>query len=95
MTRNEGLALLKERSAYFVHKDDVILGIGIVSGDKIQAIAACQKGAGETVLKALCGVLDTDMICLEVASNNVPALRLYERLGFIKVGVTESWYQVY
>lgn len=95
MTRNEGLALLKERSAYFVHKDDVILGIGIASGDKIQAIAACQKGAGETVLKTLCSALDTDVISLEVASDNVPALRLYERLGFIKLAVTESWYQVY
>ena len=95
MSRNDGLALLKEHSAYFVHKDDVILGIGIVSGDKIQAIAACQKGAGETVLKTLCGALDTDVISLEVASDNVAALCLYERLGFIKVGVTESWYQVF
>ncbi len=95
MSNREGLELLKEHSAYFVHKDEILLGIGVASGDKIQAIASSVKGAGETVLKTLCGALESDTVCLEVASDNMKALKLYERLGFIKVGVTESWYQVF
>jgi hypothetical protein len=95
MSYQDGLALLKEHSAYYVHQQECLLGIGIVSGDKVLAVASCEKGKGEIVLKALCSALDSETVWLEVASDNLRALRLYERLGFIRVGITESWYLVF
>lgn len=94
MTQHDCMELIKEKSAYFVHASGALLGIGIASGDKIPAVISCQKGAGERVLKALCSTLDADTIYLEVASNNEPAMRLYERLGFLRTKVLASWYQV-
>ena len=94
MTKQGGLELLKEKSAYFVHSEGSILGIGVASGDKVQAIAACQKGAGERVLKAICGTLDSEFVNLEVAANNDKAMRLYERLGFVRTKLVASWYEV-
>tara|TARA_Y100000994_G_scaffold246828_1_gene250904 strand:- start:4932 stop:5366 length:435 start_codon:yes stop_codon:yes gene_type:complete len=32
-------------------------------------------------------------ICLEVSSSNMPALNLYSRLGFRKVGIRKKYYQ--
>ena len=83
-----------EKSAYFVHKNGVLYGIGIAQDDEILAIAACQKGAGMEVLAALCQVLTADVIRLSVAENNIPAMKLYTRCGFLPTGEGISWYQI-
>ena len=83
-----------EKSAYFVHKNGVLYGIGIAQDDEILAIAACQKGAGREVLAALCQVLTADVIRLSVAENNIPAMKLYTRCGFLPTGEGISWYQI-
>ena len=84
-----------EESAYFVHKDGVLYGIGIAQDDEILAIAACQKGAGMEVLAALCQVLTADVIRLSVADNNIPAMKLYTRCGFLPTGEGTAWYKIY
>lgn len=94
MTRGDMDKLLSRGAAYFVHKEGKLLGIGIAQGDKIEAIAACQPGAGETVLLALCSALFSEQIVLEVASTNLPAIRLYERLGFFKTGELSRWFAI-
>ena len=94
MTRQEGKELLAKGGAYFVHKDGTLLGIGIARADRIEAIASAKPGAGETVLLALCSALFSENVVLEVASNNEPAIRLYERLGFLKTEMLRTWYDV-
>ena len=84
-----------ERNAYFVHKDGLLQGIGIVTGKEIAAIAACQKGAGREVLAALCQVASDEEISLEVAENNDKAMALYARCGFLKTGEVARWYKIF
>jgi len=85
---------LSDGSCYFVHKAGKLLGLGMVTGEKINAIAACEQGAGETVLLTLCNAVFTEMVEVEVASENAPAIRLYDRLGFQKVAELSCWYDV-
>ena len=79
---------------YFVHEGDILLGIGLVSDEKIEAIAACKPGAGETVLLTLCNAMFSETVTVDVASANIPALRLYQRLGFQKSAEISRWYKV-
>ena len=94
MTREEGKQLLVKGGGYFVHRDGELLGIGIARENKIEAVASVKPGAGETVLLTLSSALFSENVVLEVASNNEPAVRLYERLGFLKTALLCSWYDV-
>lgn len=86
--------LVKDKGAYFVHKDGEVLGIGVAYGEKIDAIASIIPGQGANVLKALCHALSGPMVNVEVASTNNPAVRLYEKLGFLPVEIIRSWHRV-
>ena len=94
MSREDGKQLLTKGGGYFVHKGGELLGIGIAKEDKIEAIASVRPGAGETVLLSLCSALFSENVVLEVASNNEPAIRLYERLGFLETELLRTWYDV-
>ena len=83
-----------EKGAYFVHKEGLLQGIGIVRDNRILAIAACQKGAGRGVLATLCKALSGEKMELDVAENNVPAMNLYTRCGFLKSGEIARWYKI-
>ena len=87
--------LLKSESCYFVWDGDTLLGIGKVSDDRLEALAACVPGAGERVLRALATKITADTVILEVARENVPAMRLYQLLGFTEYGEKVRWYQVF
>lgn len=86
---------LKEGDAYFVHRNGQLLGIGVASGNRIDAVAAVVPGAGEAVVQALCHALSEDVVTLEVASTNQRAIRLYQRLGFIPVKEVSRWYKIF
>ena len=86
--------LLKGGGAYFVHRDGKLLGIGSVQDDRIDCVASVEKGCGETVMLALIHALMCDRVVLEVASTNLRAIRLYERMGFIKTAEISSWYKI-
>ena len=94
MTRQDMDKLLTRGAGYFVHRDGELLGIGIAAGDTVESLAAAKPGMGETVLLALCSVLSSDTVVLEVASMNTPAMRLYQRLGFQITGEMSHWYDV-
>ena len=94
MTREDMKKYISRGGCYFVHKGDRLLGIGLVWEDKIEAIASCVERAGETVLRTLCNAIFTELVTVEVASTNLPAIRLYERLGFQKVAEISCWYTV-
>ena len=94
MTEAMAYEMLRDAEGYFVHENGQLLGIGRVSGSKISAVAACQKGAGETVVKALCHAITGETVTLEVASANEKAVRLYEKLGFVPQREISRWYRV-
>lgn len=94
ITREDMKKYVSDGGCYFVHNGDNLLGIGLVRDEKIEAIAACEPGAGERVLLTLCNAMFTETVTVEVASTNTPALRLYERLGFQKVAEISRWYSV-
>ena len=95
MTEKEGKAMLESGSGYFVHRDGALLGIGKVSGNKIEAVAAVVPGAGKDVTLALCSLIHADTISLEVASANMRAIGLYEKLGFLTVNELSKWYVLF
>lgn len=94
MTREDMEKLLDRGAGYFVHRGDALLGIGIAQGETVESVIAAVPGAGADVLLALCGALFSERVVLEVASTNAPALRLYDRLGFLKAGELSRWYNV-
>lgn len=94
MDSRDGRELLKTGDGYFVHKDGKLLGIGKAAGDTIDAVIATEKGMGETVVRTLAGALLCETVRLTVAATNDRALRLYERLGFIKIAELSRWYRV-
>ena len=95
MTKAEGEKLLQAGKAYFVHRQGELLGIGIAGEESVDAIAACQRGAGREVLSALCRALSGERVTLEVEAGNLPAVRLYEKCGFVKTGEPVRWYQIF
>ena len=80
--------------AYFVHRNEELLGIGIAAGETVQAIASVKPGCGKETLLALNHALSGEKIIVEVASTNHKALGLYEDLGFVPVAVVSQWYQI-
>lgn len=86
--------ILDSGSAYFVHNQGQLLGIFWMECNKLLAIAAVQKGAGEQIMHTLMSLYPEEQITLEVASTNQRAIRLYERLGFVKTAQLTSWYDV-
>ena len=94
MDSRDGKELLQTGDGYFVHRDGQLLGIGKANGDFIDTVIAVKPGMGETVVKALSGLLVGDTVRLMVAGANERAVRLYERMGFVKVREVSRWYRV-
>ena len=86
--------ILESGSAYFVHRDGDLLGIFWLEANKLLAIAAVKPGAGETVMHTMMTLMKGESMELEVASTNERAIRLYERLGFLKTRELSRWYRV-
>ncbi|MBE6959530.1 MAG: hypothetical protein E7448_02255 [Ruminococcaceae bacterium] len=94
MDSKDGKELLKTGDGYFVHRDGRLLGIGKAAGDFIDTVISVEPGMGETVVKALCSILTQDTVRLMVAGANIRAVRLYERMGFVKTKELSRWYRV-
>ena len=55
-----------------------------------------KKGIGEKLISKLAEVVNNenaDFITLEVRESNAPAIRLYEKCGFEKVGERKNFYE--
>jgi ribosomal-protein-alanine N-acetyltransferase len=62
------------------------------------AVASARRGAGlgAALVEAGCGLaraVGAEAVFLEVAVDNAPALRLYERAGFAKAGYRPRYYR--
>lgn len=93
ITASDEQALLDSAGAYFVHRNGHLLGLGWLEGDKLLAVAAIEPGAGERVMHTLMSLIEGQTMTLEVASTNERAIRLYEKLGFLKVREVRKWYR--
>ena len=94
-TKKDLNMILRNGTGYFVHQDGKLLGIGVAEAGRIDAVIATSKGAGYRVLCTLAGVLTEDTAEVDVASANIPAVRLYERAGFIAVKELSRWYKIF
>lgn len=95
MTQQDAQKMLQRGDGYFVHKSEQLLGIGMAARDRIDAVVSCIPGAGETVMLALTHALSGERILLQVASTNIPACKLYSRMGFIPIKELSRWYQIF
>lgn len=95
MDSKDGKELLQKGSAYFVHDNGELLGIGIAADDFIDTVIAVKPGAGETVVRSLATILTEDTVRLMVADVNTRAVQFYERLGFVRVKELSRWYLVF
>ena len=86
--------IVSSGGAYFVHRDGALLGIFWLEGCRLLSIAAIQKGAGETVMHTMMSLREGKTMELEVASTNLRAIRLYEKMGFLKTAELSRWYRV-
>ena len=80
--------------AYFVHENGELLGIGWLDDTELLAVAAVKPGAGKAVMNTLMSLVEGDEMRLEVASTNEKAIRLYEKMGFLKTKEISRWYRI-
>lgn len=95
MSLSDAQEQLVKGNGYFVHRGESLLGIGIASGDTIEAVASLIPGAGCDIVLALCNALSGEQVNLVVASENHKAVRLYQKLGFIQTEELEKWYEIF
>lgn len=86
--------ILQSGGAYFVHHSGELLGAGWIAGGEILLVASVKPGAGERVMHTLMSLVPGETLSLEVVSTNERAIRLYEKLGFVKTAELRRWYLV-
>lgn len=86
--------IVSSGGAYFVHDQGTLLGIGWMEDSQLLALVSVVPGMGERVARALFSTVDTERITLEVVSTNARAIRLYERMGFVKTAEVCRWYRI-
>ena len=52
------------------------------------------QGIGRELLDRLLTIADGGTVFLEVRTDNEPAIRLYESVGFVKMGVRKRYYRI-
>ena len=95
MTEKEAKRIAASGEGYFVHRGDLLLGVGIIDGGEIRFVASLTKGAGADIMRALAHGITGEQIVLQVASENHKAIQLYEQLGFVKTREISRWYRVF
>lgn len=94
LTSKEETGILASDGTYFVHDNGELLGLGWVEDAELKTVAAVKKGVGEAVMHTLMSLVEGDTMTLEVASTNERAIRLYEKLGFVKTAEKTRWYRI-
>ena len=94
LTFHDEKRIVRSGGAYFIHRDGKLLGIGWMDGQELLALVSTVSGMGETVARTLFTTVDADRITLEVVSDNQRAVRLYEKMGFVKTREVSRWYRL-
>ena len=95
LTAQQEREICEGGNAYFIHRSGDLLGIGWMQENEVRALAAARPGMGRTVAECLLSVTPAEQIRLEVASTNQRALRLYERMGFLRTREVMRWYRIF
>lgn len=93
-TKADEQEILTSGGAYFIHHQGELLGIGWMADPELLLVCSVKPGAGERVMHTLMSLVEGAQMTLEVASTNERAIRLYERLGFLKTAEVTRWYRV-
>lgn len=94
MTEQDIKKTLEQGSAYFVHRDGCMLGIGKMTDDMIEVVASVAPGGGRSVVLALASLLSEGVVKLTVSGENHKAINLYTRLGFTPVRKISIWHKI-
>lgn len=86
--------ILSLGGAYFVHNAGKLLGAGWIADGELKLIASFEKRAGEQVMHTLLSTVPDQYLSIQVVSTNDRAIRLYERMGFVKCAELRRWYCV-
>ena len=86
--------LVAKGGCYYVRKGEETIGLGVVNGDQIDAVASLKAGCGREVLLALCTAVAGNRVRLEVADQNIPAVKLYKSLDFVAKETISRWYKI-
>lgn len=89
-----GKNIFQEGGCYFVVENGVPIGLGKLSGDRIDALASLQPGAGKHVVCALASGISCEQVRLTVAKENQKAMYLYQKMGFLPIQEENCWYRV-
>ena len=81
--------------AYFVHHERELLGAGWLMGNELLLVASFKPGMGERVCHTLFSLIPGQEVKLDVVSTNSRAIRLYEKLGFIRTSELRRWHRVH
>lgn len=95
LTAADESRILSSGGAYFIHKNGELLGTGWLEDGKLLLICGVQAGAGERVMHTLLSLTEGAPVELEVASTNLRAIKLYERLGLIRTKEITKWYKIF
>ena len=94
MTSKDEKEILESGGAYFVHHEGELLGIGWLKDTQLWVVASTKPGMGWRVMNTLMSLVEGAQVELRVASNNEKAIRLYEKMGFIKTKEISRWYKI-
>lgn len=85
---------LENQQAYFVRYAGETVGLGVVDSMTVQAIVSLAPHMGEIILKTLSSAIESDRFSLEVAENNIPAMKLYERCKCRPIKCVLIWHSL-
>ena len=94
LTKKHEQDILGSGGAYFVHHEGELLGAGWLMGNELLLLCAVKPGAGERVMHTMMSLICGQEMKLDVVSTNERAIRLYEKLGFLKTSELRQWHRV-
>ena len=94
LTKKHEQDILGSSGAYFVHHEGELLGAGWLMGNELLLLCAVKPGSGERVMHTMMSLICGQEMKLDVVSTNERAIRLYEKLGFLKTSEIRRWHRV-
>ena len=79
---------------YDIFMDGEQIGIGQIKDDMILSLASLRPGRGKDCLCALANRSQSPILRLVCAEENIPAMKLYDKLDFSRGEVKEVWYSM-
>ncbi len=83
-----------EEGRYDIRMGKELIGIGQIQEGMLMSVASLRPGMGAACVSALCAHSEGPRVRLVCAEENLPAMKLYDRMGFSKEEVKEVWYSL-